>query len=131
MLIPRYPLEPGVGVFFYFLINLDFNQGQGRFQLIQWCILVVKRISQSKQRIKQSKGSSIFSSSHSSKIEEAMEVTFTTPFSSLHHSRSRKYQRRSLQIKINIAVTVFNIQGSSTSKGAFKRKRRKAPAKSK
>src|SRR3954462_14665525 len=61
-------------------INLDFNQGQGRFQLIQWCILVVKRITQSKQRIKQSKGSSIFSSSHSSKIEEVMEITFTTIF---------------------------------------------------
>src|SRR3954467_9479176 len=123
MLIPRYPLEPGVGVFFYFLINLDFNQGQGRFQLIQWCILVVKRITQSKQMIKQSKGSSIFPSSHSSKIEEVMEVTFTTPSSSLHHSRSRKYQRRSLQIKINIAVTTCNIQ-ESISKGAFKNKKR-------
>src|SRR3954465_10700392 len=61
-------------------MNLDFNQGQGRFELIQWCILVVKRITQSKQRIKQSRGSSIFSSSHSSKIEEVMEITFTTIF---------------------------------------------------
>src|SRR3954469_2342501 len=83
MLIPRYPPRArSWSLFLLCQINLDFNQGQGRFQLIQWCILVVKRISQCKQEFKQgtSKGSSIFSSSHSSKIEEVMEITFTTIF---------------------------------------------------
>src|SRR3954465_3912930 len=97
MLIPRYPLEPGVGACFYFSKkNLDFNQGQGRFQLIQWCILVVKRISQSKQRIKQIKGSSISSSSHSSKIEEAMEIIFSTSSSSTHHSKIEEVSKSKL-----------------------------------
>src|SRR3954471_92842 len=107
-----------------FQTNLNFNLGQGRFRLIQWCILW------SRESVKKSKGSSISSSSRSSKIEEAMEITFTTSSSSIHHSRSRTYQTRSLQIKVNMAVTTFNIQGSICQK-EHSIKRRKAPAKSK